>query len=336
MLKFLDGIKAGLMMSAAGVAADQGAGGGQQPANSNFLSALPETLRAHPAFAEVKDVGDLATRYADTQKPFAERLPEKIRGEAAFKDIKDLDGLANSYFNAQKMIGLPKDRVLALPAPDADAKAWDEVWGRLGRPETADKYVVPKRADGKDYSETDLATQKVLLQMLHEAGAPQRLIDNVVPKWNEFVDGLTAADATKTKADLDARVAALKTKWGAAANDKSKLANDAILHLDQTLNLGGALAKEFDGAKIEQFPALAEVFAHIGGMYREDGVIGKGGSGGQGDMLSPAEATQQINALHGDEKFMQAYKSKDHPGHKDAVDRMMRLYEMQNPPKQAV
>ena len=67
----------------------------------------------------------------------------------------------------------------------------------------------------------------------------------------------------------------------------------------------------------------------LGMNLQEDGVIGRGGSGGT--MHSPGEARQQISALQKDAAFTKSYQDKRDPGHADAVARMKTLYEQAYP-----
>ncbi|HEY2068275.1 MAG TPA: hypothetical protein VGG48_01875 [Rhizomicrobium sp.] len=338
MLRFLDGFLLGTTSSAGAAAADSGAGGGA--ANNNaFLGTLPEPLRAHPAFKEVSDVGSLAQRYADTQKPFAEQLPEAIRGEAYFKDIKSFPDLATKAFNQAKMIGKNPDTLVELPAND-DAKAWESVYAKLGRPEAADKYEIPKLADGKDYTPADRDFQNAVLPILHKAGVTQRQFAAIMPEWNALQQQVGAAAETARVNEIKAGHANLDKEWGAAKGEKLKLAQSTINFLasdEKGPKLGGDLAAALEqtdpstGQKLGTHPAFARLFAYLGAQMQEDGLIGKGGGGGQGDALSPAEAQQHINARQADTKFMAAYQNKRAPDHADAVKEMQRLYELAYP-----
>jgi hypothetical protein len=257
---------------------------------------------------------------------FAETLPADLRGDPAFKDIKDLPGLAKSYVNAQKMIGLPADRRLALPAGD-DPKEWAEVFARLGRPEGADKYQIPKRGDNKDYSPADVEFQKAILPVLHEAGLSQRQLNVILPKWNEMMDGLTTKSeqaATAARADAEAK---LKTELGAAYQEKVGLARNAFVHYAEQLKLGDGIVAAFDKAGMGNDPAVIKLFAHLGEALKEDPLHGKNFSG-SGDTLSPAEAEQQIRSKYADKAFMKVYGDKRAPGHAEAVQAMAKLFEM--------
>lgn len=270
----------------------------------------------------------------DGAKSFADSLPEDIRTDAVFKDIKDLGALAKSYHSAAKLVGLDKGSIIAVPKPDADAKAWDDFYAKTGRPESADKYDVPKRADGKAYGEADVAMQKQILPVLHQAGLTQRQIAAIVPKWNDIVGGVA-----KTQADADAAAtatagAALKTEWGAAHQEKLTLAQDAIKHYAGELKLGDQILGELDASKLGNLPGLAKLFSHLGAQLKEDGLIGKGGGGAAG-ALSPTEAKQQISAMDGDKEKFAILTDKKHPKHAELVAERTRLYELAYPPAAA-
>ena len=341
MLKFKNGLLLGTCMSQAGVVDTSGGSGGQQqqqqaPANNNaFLQSLPEPLRAHGAFKDVADMGALAQRYADTQKPFAEQLPEKIRGEAYFKDIKSFDDLATKAYNQAKMIGKDPNTLLEIPSNDDD-KALTALYTKLGRPETADKYDIPKLADGKDYSTDDKAFQTAVLPILHDAGITQRQLTKIMPAWNALQAKAAEAVGAQTQASFKTADEALTKEWGAAKAEKIATAQAAITFLasgEKGPKLGADLKAALEtinpatGQAFGNMPAFARLFAYFGTQMKEDGLIGKGGAGGVGDALSPAEADQQINAKYADTKFMASYTNKNAPDHADAVREMSRLFE---------
>lgn len=285
----------------AGGGAGAGAGGNNAGGAPAFATTLPENLRSHAAFKDVKDVGDLATRYvgAVTPKPFAETLPEDIRGNVSFKDMKGVDDLAKSYLGQAKLLGVPKDQLLVMPKDAADKEGWNAIYSKIGRPESADKYVPPKLAlpEGVTLKEDE---QKAFAAAAHELGISQRQYEGLMA-WeaNRVVTGRQGAAAESKKADEQA-VGALNTEWGAAYEQKSNLAISAVQHFSADLKLGDALENELV-KNMKAFPAISKVFAHLGAQLQEDGLLGKGGGGG--GALSPGEAEQQINAKRADPQF---------------------------------
>ncbi len=67
-------------------------------------------------------------------------------------------------------------------------------------------------------------------------------------------------------------------------------------------------------------------FARIGRAVSEDEVIGGGGR--QSFVMSPDEAKREIENLMTDPDFRSAYTQGHAPGHKAAVEKMQKLYQL--------
>ncbi len=230
-------------MSAAGQQdGGAGGGGGGGATNAAFLASLPEPLRAADSFKEVKDVADLATRYhGELSRPLLERLPERLRKEPAFKDIKSIEALADSYHNAQKMVGRDPNTLIALPQDPNDDKAMGEIWNKLGRPETPDKYQLPvKRADGREYSADDKAFQKEILPILHEAGLTQSQLAKALPKWDALMDAMSKGANDRQEATFKEAETKFRAELGASYEDQLGLADAAKNHLLKELKIDPA------------------------------------------------------------------------------------------------
>lgn len=263
-------------------------------------------------------------------KSFADTLPEDIRAEAAFKDIKDLDGLARGFHGQAKLLGVPKDQLLKLPGPDADEKALAEVYTRLGRPESAEKYVL-KPAEGQQFTETDKAFHAAILPAVHAAGLNQRQLDVITGAWNQYAAKVVEGETARTAAGIEAASAALKADWGAAFPQRLERASMALDHFAGEAKIDRkALGAELERDALGNRPALAKLLDHLGSQLEEDGVL-KGRAAGAADLTGPTEAKQQIAALASDAAFQKAYRDKDHPGHADAIKRRAALYEIAYP-----
>src|SRR3990167_9967125 len=103
-----------------------------------------------------------------------ETIPEDIRNDASLKDIKDLTGLAKGYVSAQKLIGskinIPKE---------GDEAAWNDLYGKLGRPESPDKYQV-KRPELPKEMGYDENAEKQFLPVAHKIGLNGKQVDALV------------------------------------------------------------------------------------------------------------------------------------------------------------
>lgn len=321
-------------MSDAGTGSGTGGAPASQGNGQDFSASLPEPLRGHAAFKDIKDVGSLAQKYADTQKPFLERLPEKYRNEAAFKDIKDESGLADSYLNAQRLVGLDKARLAVLPKDDKDAKGWDDFYKAQGRPDAPDKYVFGKRADGSDYSEADVGFQKQIAPILHKMGVTQRQIDAGRDDWDKLQTQLVEAADGARKADMDKAIASLRSKWGPDYDGHIKDAEAAIGHYAKQVGVGEQLTKELTATNLGNNPALAMVFAHMGAQLREDGLLGKG-QGGFGDKPSVEVARKTIAEKEAAFRANATFKDKGAPGRQEALEEIAALYEVAYPSEEA-
>ena len=68
---------------------------------------------------------------------FRASLPEDLREHSALQPIQDVENLAKAYVNASSMIG--RDKVV-IPAENSSPDDWNEVYGRLGRPDEPAGY----------------------------------------------------------------------------------------------------------------------------------------------------------------------------------------------------
>lgn len=251
------------------------------------------------------DAGAAAPPPAPSAPPvFAETLPEDIRGDAAFRDIKDLDGLARGYVGQAKLIGIPRDRLLALPADPADDAAMAPVYDRLGRPEKADAYQFKTDALPEGVT-IDEPTVGWFRDTAHKLGLSQRQAGALFEAWNAHAGGVLKTARDGDAASHEQAIGALRGEWGDAFDDKLALAKQALGHY------GGAKAEAI-AQRYGSDPELARIFAEVGKVLVEAKVIGGGaGTGTAGTRLAPVEAQQEINTLYGDPDFVKRMGSRD-------------------------
>jgi hypothetical protein len=261
---------------------------------------------------------------------FLEQVPADIRGEAYFRDIRDVPSLATKAFHQAKLIGVPPDQLIRVAGPE-DTAAWEGIWTKLGRPESPDKYSFTDPAELPAGFTIDPEQTKAFAAEMHKLGLTQKQAAAV---RDHILTTRTGAfkHAVQSEADgLKAAEGALRQDWGQAFEERAEASNVAIDHFERVLGLNGQLE-----AAIKEMPAaarvpLAKLLAHLGGQIRpQEGLPGRGG-GGNGGPSTPVEARQQINALQQDPTFVQAWRDRRHPGHQDAVNRMLALHEMLAP-----
>lgn len=316
------------------MADDEGEGGGGGGGNQaqGFAATLPESIRGHEAFKDVKDVGDLATRYhGAVTKPFA--LPDKYTSQnPALKDLKSLDAVVDRMLNAERMVGLDKNRLLVMPKDASDTDALNAVYAALGRPETADGYQIGKRADGSAYSEQDTAFQKSLLPILHKAGVTQAQFDAMRPEWDGLMASMGAAHDKQLDEGRKAAETSLRQEWGAEFDDRIKLAEDALRHYGAELKLGDAITKELNASSLGNNPALAKLLVHLGTQLKEDGLLGKH-EGGFGEGKTPEQAKKEIAEKEKAFRENPAFKEKNASGRAEALAEIAELYQIAYPDK---
>jgi hypothetical protein len=253
---------------------------------------------------------------------FADTLPEDIRTDPVFRDIRDLDGLARSFHGQAKFIGIPRDRLLALPADPDDAEAMAPIYDRLGRPEKPEAYQFKTDALPEGVTR-DEATERWFRGVAHKVGLSQGQASALFEAWNGFVGERIGAATQQSTQAHEAAIGALKQEWGAAFDEKLGVAKAALAHY------GGDKAAEI-ATRYGSDPDLARIFAEVGKVLQEAKVIGGGTPSGQA-MKSPTEAQQEINAKYADREFTGRLASRDPQIRQAANAELERLFKMAYP-----
>jgi hypothetical protein len=252
-------------------------------------------------------------------------IPEGIRSEAVFANVKDVGDLATQFFNGQKLIGVPPDQLIRLAGAD-DKAAWDGIYNKLGRPESADKYQLTDPAEVPAGLDISAEGKTAFAAKAHEFGLSQRQADSLyqwlngdrIGRFNQALDGI--------RQSIDAVDGQLRSKWGGAYEQKSGDLNLLVDHLSRQFGLGSALREAIDATGGDNGVAVRTALAEVGALMREHQLIKGDGSSGVAGALTPAEAQQQINAMWADRETATALRDQRHPGHGDAVAKMGRLY----------
>ena len=74
-----------------------------------------------------------------SEQSFVDTLPEDVRSEPSLKNFQDAGQLAKSYVHAQRMVGADK---ISVPTKHATDEDWNQVFSKLGVPDSPDKYEV--------------------------------------------------------------------------------------------------------------------------------------------------------------------------------------------------
>lgn len=156
-------------------------------------------------------------------------LPPELQGNLEKKNWNSptaLPNLVKSYFELEKQFSA-SDKLM-LPKDDTDPKAWDPVYARLGRPESADKYQFPEGVDAN--------VVKELAPKLHELGITQKQAQALAQLDIQRAQAAQATMAAASKADQDAAMPALQSEWGSKFNENIELARRAMRGLGMNLD----------------------------------------------------------------------------------------------------
>lgn len=243
--------------------------------------------------------------------PFHARFedPEE-RGYAETKGWKSERDMLQSYRNLEKLRGVPKERLLELPANMEDSDALKPVLEKIG-------YAAPASAEEYGFSTiegVDPAEAKVLSEIAFKHGVPAKLAK---PIMEEIVamNAQARADAMKQiEEEVAVETGRLKAKIGA---DK----------WDEFIETGRRAARQY-GVSQQELEAMEtslgaarmmEVWNAIGKASTEGGFVT--GERKQTYGMSPEAAASERAALMQDKAFMARYVA----GDRDARAKMDRV-----------
>jgi len=224
------------------------AGGSGAGAKPTWMDSLPDDLKTNEVLAGFPTIGDAGK---------------------ALVSLKGLEG---------KAIVVPGEK-----ATDAERAAF---YGKLGRPETADKYSITKPADLPEGIQYSPEVEAAFKQIAHENG----LSDGQAGKLYGWYYGLVKAghvqQAKAEKDATDAAVNALKDEWkGDAFKTNTELAARAFKKFGgETPEVAKFIEEtKVNGLPLGNHPMFLKVFAAIGKVISEDSMnVGdRGGAGGE-------------------------------------------------------
>lgn len=247
-------------------------------------------------------------------------LDDGARQIVTIKGWKTPADAIRGYGELEKTVGADK---IALPGKDAKPADWDNVWGRLGRPESADKYVLPKPATG-DYSDGDKSFQAQILPALHKAGVTQRQLEAIAPAWNELMTQQGKTLDTFASTFRDKSTTDLTKEFGGEQGFKTNtdLANRAFT---QVFGAEGVKAltqtRLMDGSYLADNPLLIRAFAKLGAGMQEDGGLVEGNVAAAGS--AQTDLAKIYAAAGADPKH--AYNDPKNPEHQAMQDKVFAL-----------
>lgn len=287
--------------------------------NTSAASSAPEsstislTTASSPQVAPSSQPSTGTGATAAGTPSWRDSLPEELRAEAAFAKFTDVAGLAKSYLNAEKMIGADK---IPLPGKHATEADWQNVFKKLGAPESPDKYEFT--------ADKGIAMDDGLLKGFKEtackAGILPKQAQGMLDWWNKTQAERGEQLQTQMKQFQEQGVKALKEEWGSAFDRNMRLAQSAVEHYG-----GKEFVEWLNKTGLSSDPTMIRLMNKVGGTLKED-QIPMGGLNGWSK--SPSEAKAEMDRVMGDPSH--PYFHKDHPGHATAVKEMSDLFQFMN------
>ena len=265
-----------------------------------------------------EDTGTTAPLSGDPSMPeWLKGVDPELAKDKSLSSITDINNLVKSYVNAQKLIGKPQ---IALPDEFATDDDWKQVYKKLGLPENVEDY----KAELTESEYFDDGFKKEFLKNAHEAGVLPKQAQKMYEFFNAQTDAAVKSNQTESTKYMEEQVTKLQQEWGSGFDKELKVAQIA---LKQFADEG--MINELKEAGLDTNPTLIRLMNKIGKNLNED-TFSRQTVAHLGVTMD--EAKGEVGKMMAD--MAHPYWNGDHPNHKSAVDRMLKLQEIINSPSQ--
>jgi hypothetical protein len=277
----------------------------EQPAQSEQPT---DVVQNTEATAEVKETA-LTTEQPTTN--FRDSIPDEYREEKSLENINSMDDLLKGYVHAQKLVGSNK---IPVPNKHATEEDWNEVFKRLGAPDSPEGY----KYNLKD-QEMDTGQLQQFNQTAHRLGLLPKQAEGLVKFYNELNGNLAAnQEEQAAQAQLNTE-AELKKEYGPQFAKR----------LDQAKKLAvSTLGQDFlektylnDGSRLGDNLSVIKAFSNLADKLSEDEIIKGDGTG----YMTAKEIEKEITDLTQEGS---PYWNKTHPNHQKNIQEVLKLREM--------
>jgi len=269
----------------------------------------PSTETVKPTTQETKQEATTST----TQSTWKDSISEEFRKDPNIEKFTEIDALAKSYINATRMIG--QDKVV-IPTNNSTEEQWNEVYDKLGRPESAEKYSLD--AKSKVVSLDDNAV-KQFAETSHKLGLNNKQAQGLLEFYKQNMEGTAQQAKIDTETAQAQAEQELRSEWGREFDAKVKQASSLAKAnikpeiLDMTLS---------NGTRLGDHPEIIRGFAKIAGMMAEDKIV----STESESVQSNQSIQDEIDTIINDKAS--PYWNKSHPNHDKQVQQVYTLREM--------
>jgi len=246
-------------------------------------------------------------------KSWKEAIPEDLRNDPNISKFTELEALAKSYINATRMIGQDK---VAVPNNNSTDDQWNEVYNKLGRPESPDKYKLEVKSD---VVPLDDGAIKSFAENAHKLGLNNKQAQGILEFYKESMEGSVQQSKVDTETAQANAEAQLRKEWGRAFDDNIKKAG-AVAKANMNPQILDMELK--DGTRLGDHPEVIKGFANIANLLSEDKLVGTESENVSQGVDYQSEISKIVNDRSG------PYWNKSHPDHDKVVQQVFTLRTM--------
>ena len=268
-----------------------------------------------PTTEETKQETQIEQPVPTVAKSWKEAIPEELRNDPNISKFTELEALAKSYVNATRMIGQDK---VAVPNNNSTEDQWNEVYDKLGRPESAEKYQLDVKSDIVPLDEGAI---KQFAENAHQLGLNNKQAQGILEFYKNSMEG----SAQQSKIDNETAQAnaeqELRKEWGSNYENNIKKAGSIAKANMNPEDLDMELK---DGTRLGDHPAIIKGFANIANLMSEDKLVSTESENVSQGTDYEAEISKIVNDRDG------PYWNKAHPDHDKVVQQVFTLRTMMN------
>ena len=248
-------------------------------------------------------------------KSWKEAISEEFREDPNIAKFTEIDALAKSYINATRMIGQDK---VAVPNNNSTDDQWNEVYGKLGRPESADKYKLEVQSETAPLDESAI---KQFAENAHQLGLNNKQAQGILEFYKNSMEGSVQQARVDTETAQANAEQELRKEWGRSYDENIKKAG-AIAKANMSEDILNMELK--DGTRIGDHPSVIKGFASIANLMSEDKLVSTESENVDRGTDYEAEISKLVNDRDG------PYWNKSHPDHDKVVQQVFTLRTMIN------
>jgi len=255
----------------------------------------------------------IATTNNSTPATWKDSISQEFREDPNISKFTEIDALAKSYINATRMIGQDK---VAVPNENSTDDQWNEVYGKLGRPESADKYKLEVNSETAQIDESSI---KSFAENAHKLGLNNKQAQGILEYYKDSMEGSAQQSKIDTETAQAQSEAELRKEWGRSFDENlKKAASVAKANMNEdVLNM-----QLKDGTRLGDHAAIIKGFANIANLMSEDKMIGTDEDSATGGRNLDEEISKIVNDRDG------PYWNKGHPEHDKIVQQVFTLRSM--------